>query len=372
MKKINEEIVRIKSLMGVINESVEGVSKKPFCSSFTNPKDSDLCRSFEKEIHNYKNKIKSKLSNLYDGYISQNDEVRYVELKDVIHIYTQSQDTLNSLISLVPNTCERLISKAKEEITKLDNRKILIYKRGDDYSYSYFNRLNTNMSALPIFLTEFSKYTNMSLSSIDDIVNEFLTGNSSQEFLNNVLDGNMVESSQRLLDTITETRNLGIRVENDFKNYLLKNSIDFVDFSDDFGAVDFLGIDLLVKFPGDDFYSPVQVKNRPKDINSIMIGRYCQSGCNCYVVSPKGDGWTVSGCGSQETKPAGIQKISCRSITLGYSHYFCNGAYPNTIDRSSEYVELTDGSNIFRVKTNNVSNVRGKEYNLKFNKSDVL
>ena len=372
MKKINEEIVRIKSLMGVVNESVEGVSKKPFCSSFTNPKDSDLCRSFEKEIHNYKNKIKSKLSNLYDGYISQNDEVRYVELKDVIHIYTQSQDTLNSLISLVPNTCERLISKAKEEITKLDNRKILIYKRGDDYSYSYFNRLNTNMSALPIFLTEFSKYTNMSLSSIDDIVNEFLTGNSSQEFLNNVLDGNMVESSQRLLDTITETRNLGIRVENDFKNYLLKNSIDFVDFSDDFGAVDFLGIDLLVKFPGDDFYSPVQVKNRPKDINSIMIGRYCQSGCNCYVVSPKGDGWTVSGCGSQETKPAGIQKISCRLITLGYSHYFCNGAYPNTIDRSSEYVELTDGSNIFRVKTNNVSNVRGKGYNLKFNKSDIL
>lgn len=372
MRKINEEIVRIKSLMGVINESVEGVSKKPFCSSFTNPKDSDLCRSFEKEIHNYKNKIKSKLSNLYDGYISQNDEVRYVELKDVIHIYTQSQDTLNSLISLVPNTCERLISKAKEEITKLDNRKILIYKRGDDYSYSYFNRLNTNMSALPIFLTEFSKYTNMSLSSIDDIVNEFLTGNSSQEFLNNVLDGNMVESSQRLLDTITETRKLGIRVENDFKNYLLKNGVDFVDFSDDFGAVDFLGIDLLVKFPGDDFYSPVQVKNRPKDINSIMIGMYCQSGCNCYVVSPKGDGWTVSGCGSQETKPAGVQKISCRSITLGYSHYFCNGAYPNTIDRSSEYVELTDGSNIFRVKTNNVSNVRGKEYNLKFNKSDVL
>lgn len=56
MKKINEEIVRIKSLMGVVNESVEGVSKKPFCSSFTNSKDSDLCRSFEKEIHNYKNK----------------------------------------------------------------------------------------------------------------------------------------------------------------------------------------------------------------------------------------------------------------------------------------------------------------------------
>jgi hypothetical protein len=372
MKKINEEIVRIKSLMGVVNESVGEVGKKAFCSSFTNPTDIDLCRNFQKEFQNYKTRVKSKLSNLYDGYISQNDEVRYVGLKDVVHIYSQSQDTLNSLISLVPNTCERLVSKAKEEITKLDNRKILIYKRGDDYSYSYFNRLNTNMSALPVFLTEFSKYTNMSLSSIEDVVNEFLTGNSSQEFMNNVLDGNMTETSERLLDTITETRNIGIRIENDYKNYLLKNGIDFVDFSDDFGAVDFLGIDLLVKFPGDDFYSPVQVKSRPQDINTIMIGRYCQSGCNCYVVSPKGDGWGVSGCGGQETKPVGVQKISCRSITLGHSHYFCNGAYPNNIDRSSEYVELTDGSNIYRVKTNNLSNVRGKEYNLKFNKSDVL
>lgn len=372
------ETSRIKDLMGLETKIVSSDDDK-FCSSFKNQNEKNVCNGLERLVKEspWKNQLKNKIESLFSNFGKMSDEVLYDDISEYGELHAEKIQNITGFIEIISDDCTELKDTAIKSLEKLKKgRKILMYKKDGKLSYSYFNRLNTNYTALSILLTEYAISKNILNIPHTDIVKDFLSNSDTQNFMNDILIGLNYNAADKLLKTITKTRKIGNETEDKYKKYLNNQGIEYLDFSDDFGSVDFLGIDLMIKFPGQNYYSPVQVKSRFTDVNKLAINKYCQTNCDCYLVYPENGEWIKVKCGNNDNPitPEGKQVIKCKSITYSESEkygnkYFCNGSYPNIIDKTKSFIEISDGIQTFQVDSKNVRvSVKGNPY---FDEKDV-
>lgn len=301
----------VKRVINEINNEGDIYPKKvsrsnlSFCeNTFKDPNHIEKCKKFE-------NLLKYGKKNLREFINTQLSTYSYeIESNVAYHHFDKFSDSYRDRIDEVNNFIEKL----KENGSRCDNllkdieslKDKEIYKEGyralryikdeeNKYEYSYFNRLNTNYSAVAIMLTgyaiDYNKINDDEIKVIEDF------RENGQEYIKNVvrnysnnLNTKIKHITNSIINTIATTRSIGSKSEREFINLLNNQGIDYVNTLDDFSFVDFLGVDLIVKFPKFGHYTPVQVKSSwpGKGIPS-KLKKYCEKDCFGILVYKKND-----------------------------------------------------------------------------------
>jgi hypothetical protein len=354
----------INTLNNLINEnSDEG---KMFCSSFSNSDEKRYCQSIETKISSpsLKNILKNRINKIYTSFKEKNtNDLMFDNIKNHESFFNKQKNHLESFIESLGDGCEKLKNTAQKKLIDLEKNgaEMLLYKKktdiGDEISYSYFNRLNTNYSALAVLITEYGLEKNIT-NNVDKLIDDFINNPDVPDFIFRVLsEPNLI--NKKILNTITSTRQKGNKTEEEFKKYLESKEIPFLDFSDDFGSVDFMGVDLLVKFPDKDYYSPVQVKSREKNFSEILLSKYDEPNCKCYLIFPnKQDDkpWIRRGGNSITTNKDSEVVVNCRSINKNKENtlMFCNNPSTNKINHNVTRIKFIDRDNVFLIDKNKI------------------
>lgn len=366
----------ISSLKSVMSESIN--TEDMYCSSYTDPDERKLCSSIEKTLstdakkkqNKFKNRVINKLKRVYTIFEKQNDksDIVYSNIKQYEYLFKEKISYLERFIETLSPDCDNLKQQAIKdlEVFKEKGKNILMYKKkvedSERMAYSFINRLNTNYSALAILLTDLSKEFNYPQGDPELTIENFLTDDNVIPYLLNVLNKPNL-TIQRILNTISDTRKKGNRTEEEYKQYLESKGIPYEDFADDFGLVDFLGVDLMVKYPGQNYYSPIQIKSRPMGFEQVMIHNYDKPGCKCFLIYPEDNGWAKVGSESISTKTTEYiegpeQVVECKSIKKAHANIFCNTPKPRSVDKTIQYTIFKDESgNEFKTETKNVKTV---------------
>ena len=306
--KLQEDILRMKSMMGLVNEEDSNYTFGPYCSgAFKNDSHVKLCYSIENILKPTGKKGQKNLKNFVNNVM-----VTFNKLKDVSEVewsnfkeshsefFESRMDEIDEFLNLLDqNICPTLymdILKKKQEYS-VHGIKGLLWTAPEDVEdskkgeklYSHMNRLNTNYSALAIILTRYAVENNLEDVDVSEIIDGFrLNGD---EFMSNMifnqLDKKIENTRKSVLYTISRTRKAGNVVENKLKKYL-DGKVDFIGTQDDFSFIDMLGIDLIAKFPKiGDYYVPVQVKSFVSNVTR-QLTKYCSdSMCNGIMIYPK-------------------------------------------------------------------------------------
>ena len=106
---------------------------------------------------------------------------------------------------------------------------------------------------------------------------------------------------KRILGTIERIKKVGDDNEDKFLAYLDSKNRDYISYKDDFGFVDMMGVDALVK--KENQYYPIQIKSSEDGASGeLAIWEYQEEGCDCFVAYKKNGNWKVI------DKPIGVSK----------------------------------------------------------------
>lgn len=367
-----EIIITESQLKLILVEQPNESFKSAACKSFTDQSTNRFCGGVYDYlvIKNKENQENRRIwSGLYDklsraqSLIAQEKSEQYkvifANIKEFSGIYRDKIRDLNRLIKNVSPSCGKLIDKTNQRIQNLekDGEKMLLYKKqtedGETLDYSLLNRLNTNTSGLTILMTEYGihKEPNKTPAEIVDLFLNLRSPslNDLVEFLRDVLiKPNHIR--RKILGSIEKIKNAGDKNEDDFLDFLDSKNKDYISFKDDFGFVDMMGVDALVK--KDSVYYPIQIKTSERGASgSLKIWDYKENGCDCFVAYKKNGDWKVIdkpiGVSRKQdsfdvintSNKKGTYKINCESFKP-YSpnngnnfYYYCNNSRVEELQR---------------------------------------
>lgn len=187
------------------------------------------------------------------------------------------------------NSCKAIVSAVDQDIKKLAT-KGLTMRVDDEQKYSLFNRINTHSSNQAYILTmlanninkekdfKFYKIDTFDNAQIIEEVMDLLKDPSTIDRLDGLITEliNNPQTQQQIMDAFNYSRTVGYAVEDEGWNTLKSIGYDVYPFSDDFGFVDYFGIDMVAV--DDKGAHPVQVSSKMKTNPKIFdwIAPDCQ------------------------------------------------------------------------------------------------
>lgn len=196
------------------------------------------------------------------------------------------------------NSCKAISSAVDQDIDKLQT-KGLTMRVDDQQRYSLFNRLNTHSSNQSYLITKLAQEINNKESfkfyrmdtfdnnQIIEEVQDMLSNPSNMNRFDDLIGRLMQnpEDQKTLMDAFNFTRSRGYEVEDQGWNKLKEMGYDVYPFSDDFGFIDYFGIDLVAV--DEKGAHPVQVSSQMK--NNPKIFQYYGDDCKVFALAKSGN-----------------------------------------------------------------------------------
>jgi hypothetical protein len=280
-----------------INEST--TKNQNLCTTFG--RYSDFCKKIEKNIKDSRTGGREgNLVNLSSKFF--NDVVRNPKFFKTITLTPGNPEFDNRMESLLKlqlilsnfNSCPEIQNKLKNDIEVLPKKGLQMVV-DEDNKYSLLNRLDTHWSAKAYLLTkiildELQGYENE--ENIEKIDLNNISDEKIREIIKYVIDNdNIDEVSEYLFDLLNEnkefreyfmgslkySRDVGNKVEQDVFNSLREKygKRNVIEFSGDFGFVDYFGIDgIVIK---DEVAHPIQISTSIK--SNPKIFKYASERC---------------------------------------------------------------------------------------------
>jgi len=196
------------------------------------------------------------------------------------------------------NSCSAIVSAIESDMKKLENKGMTM-RVDDQQKYSLFNRLNTHSTNQAYIITRLAQEINKKKSfkfyrmdtfdnnqiieEVMDLLMEPSTMNQLDELIGRLMND---ETSQKaVMDAFNFSRSKGYEIEDEGWNALKKAGFDVFPFSDDFGFIDYFGIDMVaVK---DNVAYPVQVSSQMK--MNPKIFNYEAPDCKVFALYKSGN-----------------------------------------------------------------------------------
>jgi hypothetical protein len=288
------KITITESQFNTINESI--TKRQDLCLTFG--RYSEFCKKIEKNIHLKKDNLISQSTEFFNKVVTNEKFFKTMVLKPGNPDFDNRLDNLIYLKNLLTTykSCSNIINKIEDDIKTLPEKGLKMVV--DEYDkYSLLNRLNTHYSAKAYLLTEIIlnelgyenrektgdiDLNNMSDDNVREIIKFVIDNNHIDKissYLSNLLKENK-EFRDYFMGTLTYSRDKGNEVEKGvFKSLVDKYGKDnVIEFSEDFGFVDYFGIDGIV-IDGDTAH-PIQVstsvKGNPKIFKFTSVDENCK------------------------------------------------------------------------------------------------
>lgn len=213
------------------------------------------------------------------------------------------EDRIKDMYDLVAilqktNSCSAIRTAVEQDIEKVGNKKMTM-RIDDQQKYSLFNRINTHSTNQSYILTKLAQelnkekdflFSKIDTYSSDQIIDEMLEALNDRDILNrldSIVDMLVQDkdSQQSMMDAFNFSRNKGYEVEDQAWNALKKSGYDVYPFSDDFGFIDYFGIDMIAV--DERGAHPVQVSSKIKHYPKIF--NWTASDCQPFALFKSGD-----------------------------------------------------------------------------------
>jgi hypothetical protein len=251
-----------------------------------------------KGAENLKKKAISVFQELRNGdYISMGEKI---VLKPGNEFYEKRVKDMKRIVKLLDkhNSCKTIQKRVKKDIKKLEDKNMTM-RVDDQQSYSLFNRINTHSTNQAYILTKLAQEINKKKSfkfyqmdtfdnnQIIEEVMEVLMDPTSLNTLDELIGRLMQDevSQNAVMDAFNFSRTRGFEIENQGAQALERAGFKVYKFSDDFGFIDYFGIDLVAVKNGK--AHPVQVSSQMK--MNPKIFNYQDSDCKVFALYKSGD-----------------------------------------------------------------------------------
>jgi hypothetical protein len=196
------------------------------------------------------------------------------------------------------NSCSAIVSAVDQDMKKLEGKGMTM-RVDDQQKYSLFNRVNTHSTNQAFIISKLAQEVNKKKSykfyqmdtfdnnQIIEEVLDLLMDPSTMKDLDDLIGRLMKdENSQKaVMDAFNFSRNKGYEIEDEGWNALTKAGFDVFPFSDDFGFIDYFGIDMVAVKDGVAY--PVQVSSQMK--MNPKIFNYEAPDCKVFALYKSGN-----------------------------------------------------------------------------------
>ena len=240
-------------------------------------------------------KVFSELRN--GDYISMGDKIVLEPGNKMFDDRIQDMRALSDILKKT-KSCSAILSDVERDIQKLAT-KGLTMRVDDQQKYSLFNRVNTHSSNQSYIITklaqEINKQTDFKFFKMDTFdnnqiieeVGEMLKDSSNMAKFDDLIGRLMQdpENQKVMMDAFNFTRNRGYEIEDQGWNALRELGYEVYPFSDDFGFIDYFGIDMVaVDAEG---AHPIQVSSQIK--GNPKIFNYNAPDCKVFALYKSGN-----------------------------------------------------------------------------------
>ena len=199
------------------------------------------------------------------------------------------------------SSCPQIVKAIKNDI-EIVGSKGLVMIVDDEQQYSLLNRLDTHSTVQAYILTKaalleqaknktlFYKIDTYDNDQIIEDMTEYLSLSDTMTNLDNLITDLLkdTENQKIMMDSLEYSATRGQEVENEGAEALRKAGYEVVDFSGNFGFVDYFGIDLLAI--DDDGAYPVQVSSVMKPNPKLF--KFYGPDCKCFAMAKSTTGFT--------------------------------------------------------------------------------
>jgi hypothetical protein len=196
------------------------------------------------------------------------------------------------------NSCSAIVTAVEQDMKKLATKGLTMLV-DDEQKYSLFNRINTHSTNQSYIITllaleenkkkdfKFYKIDTFDNRQIIEEVTELLNDPSTMSRLDTLISNliNNPDTQQQILDAFNYSRNVGYAVEDAGYNALKSIGYEVYPFSDDFGFIDYFGIDMIAV--DDKGAHPVQVSSKMK--SNPKIFDWEAPDCKVFALAKSGD-----------------------------------------------------------------------------------
>jgi hypothetical protein len=247
-------------------------------------------------------KLKKQAISVFQGlrngdYISMGDKIVLEPGNKFYEDRIQDMRTLKEVLQK-NNSCSAIVSAVEEDMKKLEGKGMTM-RVDDQQKYSLFNRVNTHSTNQAFIISKLAQEVNKKKSykfyqmdtfdnnQIIEEVLDLLMDPSTMKDLDDLIGRLMKdENSQKaVMDAFNFSRNKGYEIEDEGWNALTKAGFDVFPFSDDFGFIDYFGIDMVAVKDGVAY--PVQVSSQMK--MNPKIFNYEAPDCKVFALYKSGN-----------------------------------------------------------------------------------
>jgi len=230
----------------------------------------------------------------------------YISMGDKIVLQPgnkQFEDRISDMVLLTKilkkhNSCSAIVKAVEQDMKKLATKGLTMLV-DDEQKYSLFNRINTHSTNQSYIITllaleenkkkdfKFYKIDTFDNRQIIEEVTELLNDPSTMSRLDTLISNliNNPDTQQQILDAFNYSRNVGYAVEDAGYNALKSIGYEVYPFSDDFGFIDYFGIDMVAV--DDKGAHPVQVSSKMK--SNPKIFDWEAPDCKVFALAKSGD-----------------------------------------------------------------------------------
>lgn len=247
------------------------------CSHFGTNK--NFCEKVARFIENNRGNTRKKSFDFFTKVLRESGVFKTIDLLPDVKEY---EDRKNELINFKQvleknNSCPNIVQEVEKDLENLP-KKGLKMVTGESQEYDLLNRLDTHPSAKAFLLTRMildslyeERGEEQNLSSLDDnkiieLTNFVLSDENVLEVAENLKK--LIDTNEHfrkdLIGTISYSKQKGNQVEDSVFDFLREKygSENVYVYSNDFGFVDYFGVDGVVVFDGQ--AHPIQISTKPK------------------------------------------------------------------------------------------------------------
>ena len=281
----------------ILSESKSHISQ--LCSHFGDK--SKFCERVESVLKGRKKNIFNKAQDFFNKIIKDSGYFDVVTLEPGNPLYDERLSELIEFKSLLEEhyACPEIVSAVDKDIKSLP-QKGLRMNIDENNEYSIINRLNSHYTAQAYLITKMiidsldnegfdtSRLVNPTDEEILKMIDHVLQQDYVSEVAQNLSDllRNNEHFRKDLIGTIERSRDLGNQVENDVFQRLRRKYGDrnVFKFSNDFGFVDYFGVDGLVVV--NDIAYPIQIST---SLKTPRLFKYHSENCKTRGYFKSGD-----------------------------------------------------------------------------------
>jgi len=229
-------------------------------------------------------------------YISMGDKVVLEPGNKMFEDRIEDMRVLSKILKS-KNSCKVISSAVDQDIEKLQT-KGLTMRVDDQQRYSLFNRLNTHSSNQAFIITKLAQEINKEkdfkfyrmdtfdnnqiIEEVGDMLRDPSNMNKFDDLIGRLMQD--PENQKTLMDAFNFTRSRGYEVEDQGWNKLKEMGYEVYPFSDDFGFIDYFGVDLVAVDENGAY--PVQVSSQMK--SNPKLFQYHGDDCKVFALYKSG------------------------------------------------------------------------------------